>query len=81
MFLEAINQILAIWAGEPPYDIEGKYWSISTARTLMADIGQGSCQATAEAASTDRGVGGGTPLQGRDRGGGARLGARSPATF
>ena len=26
MFLEAINQVLAIWAGEPPYDIEGKYW-------------------------------------------------------
>src|SRR5882762_159279 len=36
MFLEAINQILAIWAGEPPYNIQGKYWSISTARTLMA---------------------------------------------
>jgi alkanesulfonate monooxygenase SsuD/methylene tetrahydromethanopterin reductase-like flavin-dependent oxidoreductase (luciferase family) len=41
MFLEAINQILAIWAGEAPYDIKGKYWNISTARTLMADIGQG----------------------------------------
>src|SRR5256885_5688246 len=41
MFLEAINQVLAIWAGEPPYNIEGKYWKISTARTLMADIGQG----------------------------------------
>jgi len=41
MFLEAINQVLAIWAGAPPYDIEGKYWKISTRRTLMADIGQG----------------------------------------
>jgi alkanesulfonate monooxygenase SsuD/methylene tetrahydromethanopterin reductase-like flavin-dependent oxidoreductase (luciferase family) len=41
MFVEAINQVLAIWAGEPPYDIEGKYWRISTQRTLMADIGQG----------------------------------------
>ena len=41
MFLEAINQVLAIWAGEPPYNIEGKYWKITTARTLMADIGQG----------------------------------------
>src|ERR1700693_1443849 len=41
MFLESINQILAIWAGEAPYNIEGKYWNISTARTLMADIGQG----------------------------------------
>ena len=41
MFVEAINQVLAIWAGEPPYDIEGKYWKITTQRTLMADIGQG----------------------------------------
>jgi alkanesulfonate monooxygenase SsuD/methylene tetrahydromethanopterin reductase-like flavin-dependent oxidoreductase (luciferase family) len=41
MFLEAINQVLAIWSGAAPYDIEGKYWKISTARTLMADIGQG----------------------------------------
>src|SRR4029078_12146348 len=41
MFLEAINQVLAIWAGEAPYDLEGKYWKISTARTSMAEIGQG----------------------------------------
>ena len=41
MFLEAINQVLAIWAGEAPYNIKGKYWNISTERTLMADIGQG----------------------------------------
>jgi alkanesulfonate monooxygenase SsuD/methylene tetrahydromethanopterin reductase-like flavin-dependent oxidoreductase (luciferase family) len=41
MFVEAINQVLAIWAGEAPYNIEGKYWKISTQRTLMADIGQG----------------------------------------
>ena len=41
MFLEAINQVLAIWAAEAPYDIEGKYWKISTRRTLMADIVQG----------------------------------------
>ena len=41
MFVEAINQVLAIWAGAPPYNIKGKYWTISTARTLMADVGQG----------------------------------------
>ncbi|MDX2201311.1 MAG: LLM class flavin-dependent oxidoreductase [Hyphomicrobiaceae bacterium] len=41
MFLEAINQVLAIWSTDAPYDIEGKYWKISTARTIMADIGQG----------------------------------------
>jgi alkanesulfonate monooxygenase SsuD/methylene tetrahydromethanopterin reductase-like flavin-dependent oxidoreductase (luciferase family) len=41
MFLEAINQVLAIWAGEPPYNIEGKFWNISTQRTLMKEVGQG----------------------------------------
>jgi alkanesulfonate monooxygenase SsuD/methylene tetrahydromethanopterin reductase-like flavin-dependent oxidoreductase (luciferase family) len=41
MFLEAINQVLAIWTGEAPYKIKGKYWTITTERTLIADIGQG----------------------------------------
>jgi alkanesulfonate monooxygenase SsuD/methylene tetrahydromethanopterin reductase-like flavin-dependent oxidoreductase (luciferase family) len=41
MFLECINTILAIWSGEPPYDIKGKYWNLSTARTMMPEIGQG----------------------------------------
>jgi alkanesulfonate monooxygenase SsuD/methylene tetrahydromethanopterin reductase-like flavin-dependent oxidoreductase (luciferase family) len=41
MFLECINTMLAIWGGEPPYDIKGKYWGVSTARTMMPEIGQG----------------------------------------
>lgn len=41
MFLEGIEMVLAIWAGEAPYNLEGKYWKISTERTLMAEIGQG----------------------------------------
>ncbi len=41
MFLEAINQVLEIWATEAPYNIKGKYWTISTERHLIADIGQG----------------------------------------
>jgi alkanesulfonate monooxygenase SsuD/methylene tetrahydromethanopterin reductase-like flavin-dependent oxidoreductase (luciferase family) len=41
MFVEAINQVLAIWAGDAPYRIKGKYWTVSTERTLVADIGQG----------------------------------------
>ncbi len=41
MFLESINQVLDIWAGEPPYDLHGKYWNISTQKTLIKDIGQG----------------------------------------
>jgi alkanesulfonate monooxygenase SsuD/methylene tetrahydromethanopterin reductase-like flavin-dependent oxidoreductase (luciferase family) len=42
MFVEAIDQVLAIWAGEAPYDLQGKYWKISTARTTIPEIGQGS---------------------------------------
>jgi alkanesulfonate monooxygenase SsuD/methylene tetrahydromethanopterin reductase-like flavin-dependent oxidoreductase (luciferase family) len=41
MFLEAINQVLNIWESEPPYNIQGQYWNISTEKTLMKDIGQG----------------------------------------
>lgn len=41
MFLEGINQVLEIWASEPPYNIEGKYWNISVARQFIADLGQG----------------------------------------
>src|ERR1700733_6806215 len=41
MFLEGIEMVLAIWAGEAPYNLQGKYWKISTERTLMAEIGQG----------------------------------------
>ena len=41
MFNEAIEQVLAIWAGEPPYDLEGAFWSVSTRRTMDPDIGQG----------------------------------------
>src|SRR5262249_13706242 len=41
MFLEAINQVLAIWTSEPPYNIKGKYWSISVERQFIPEIGQG----------------------------------------
>ena len=42
MFVEAIDQVLAIWAGEAPYDLHGDYWTISTARTMNRESGQGS---------------------------------------
>ena len=41
MFLECINQVLEIWASEPPYNIKGKYWNIVIERQLMLDLGQG----------------------------------------
>ncbi len=41
MFLEAINHILAIWEGEPPYDLTGEFWNISTGRTVIPELAQG----------------------------------------
>jgi alkanesulfonate monooxygenase SsuD/methylene tetrahydromethanopterin reductase-like flavin-dependent oxidoreductase (luciferase family) len=41
MFVEAIDQILAIWAGEAPYDIKGKFWNISTMKTNWPEVGVG----------------------------------------
>ncbi|WP_424934252.1 LLM class flavin-dependent oxidoreductase [Amaricoccus macauensis] len=41
MFLESINMVLDIWAGNAPYDLSGDFWQVSTARTMMPEIGQG----------------------------------------
>ena len=41
MFVEAIDQVLAIWSGAPPYELKGRFWSISTARTQIPELGQG----------------------------------------
>ena len=41
MFVECIDHMLAIWAGDAPYDIEGRFWNISTRRTLLREAGQG----------------------------------------
>lgn len=41
MFLESINQILEIWRRNPPYDITGQFWNISTRRTANPSLGLG----------------------------------------
>lgn len=41
MFLECINMVLEIWESDAPYNIEGKYWKVTTDKTQMLDIGQG----------------------------------------
>jgi alkanesulfonate monooxygenase SsuD/methylene tetrahydromethanopterin reductase-like flavin-dependent oxidoreductase (luciferase family) len=41
MFAEAIDHILAIWAGQAPYNLTGKYWNISTEKTRWPEIGLG----------------------------------------
>ncbi len=41
MFVECIDQVLALWTKDPPYDLTGKYWNVSTRRTLLPDTGMG----------------------------------------
>ena len=41
MFDEAINHILAIWESDGPIDRAGEHWTLSTASTAIAEIGQG----------------------------------------
>ena len=40
MFVECIDMVLDIWRKDPPYNLEGKYWKVSTEKTLMYEIGQ-----------------------------------------
>ncbi|MBT5239714.1 MAG: LLM class flavin-dependent oxidoreductase [Rhodospirillaceae bacterium] len=41
MFVEAIDTVLEIWASDPPYNISGKHWSVTTEKTMIPEIGQG----------------------------------------
>lgn len=42
MFVESINMVLDIWAGDAPYDLQGEFFKVSTKKTSILDIGQGS---------------------------------------
>lgn len=42
MFLESINMVLAIWKGDAPYDLTGQFFNVTTGRTMIPEIGQGS---------------------------------------
>ncbi|MGJ8625267.1 MAG: LLM class flavin-dependent oxidoreductase [Yoonia sp.] len=41
MFIECINMVLEIWAGEAPYNLKGEFFEVSTQRTMKREIGQG----------------------------------------
>ncbi|MDB5839577.1 MAG: class flavin-dependent oxidoreductase [Herminiimonas sp.] len=41
MLVESMDMILDIWEKDPPYDLIGKYWTVSTAKTMIDEIGQG----------------------------------------
>ena len=68
MFAEAIDHILALWSGDAPYDLKGKYWNISTAKTHVAGDRTGQRrQAVSETASADSRYRNRSGLQGFDR--------------
>jgi alkanesulfonate monooxygenase SsuD/methylene tetrahydromethanopterin reductase-like flavin-dependent oxidoreductase (luciferase family) len=41
MFVECINHILALWAGDAPHHLPGKYWTVSTSKTTWPEVGTG----------------------------------------
>ena len=41
MFLESINMVLDIWKGEAPYDLKGRFFEVTTGKTMIPEIGQG----------------------------------------
>src|SRR5205823_4897815 len=38
---EAVDMILKLWSSEPPYEIEGKYWTIRLKKTVDEETGIG----------------------------------------
>lgn len=41
MFLESINMVLDIWTKDAPYNIKGEFYEVTTERTSLPEIGQG----------------------------------------
>jgi alkanesulfonate monooxygenase SsuD/methylene tetrahydromethanopterin reductase-like flavin-dependent oxidoreductase (luciferase family) len=41
MFVEAIDIMLKIWAQDPPYDIEGEFWTVKIKKAIVPELGFG----------------------------------------
>lgn len=41
IFLESINMVLEIWKRDGPYDLKGEHFQVTTGRTMIPEIGQG----------------------------------------
>lgn len=41
IFVECIDMVLDIWAGEAPHNLEGEFFRVSTEQAMMTDIGRG----------------------------------------
>ena len=76
IFLESIDMVLEIWKRDGPYDLHGEHFhDLHRQDDDPRDRAGHDPQAVPEAASADRGHGRGAALEGRDRGGQARLDA------
>jgi alkanesulfonate monooxygenase SsuD/methylene tetrahydromethanopterin reductase-like flavin-dependent oxidoreductase (luciferase family) len=41
-FLESIDMIQRIWAQDPPYDLEGEFWTVRIKKAIVPELGFGS---------------------------------------
>jgi alkanesulfonate monooxygenase SsuD/methylene tetrahydromethanopterin reductase-like flavin-dependent oxidoreductase (luciferase family) len=41
IFLESINMVLDIWKGDGPYELKGNFFEVTTKKTMIPEIGQG----------------------------------------
>jgi alkanesulfonate monooxygenase SsuD/methylene tetrahydromethanopterin reductase-like flavin-dependent oxidoreductase (luciferase family) len=41
MFVECIDMVLKIWESDPPYNLKGQFWEVTTEKTMIPEIGQG----------------------------------------
>ena len=41
LFVESIDHMIALWTRDPPYQLNGTKWRLTTERTFMPDLGQG----------------------------------------
>src|SRR3546814_9946694 len=41
MMVESIDMIQQIWAGEPPWDIKGEFWTIKLEKAVNTSLGHG----------------------------------------
>ena len=53
-FLESIDLIQRIWAQDPPYDLEGEFWTVRIKKAIVPELGFGSHAEAVAAARTRR---------------------------
>ena len=41
LFVEAMDHMIALWTGQPPYRLHGKRWRLTTEKTWTPDLGMG----------------------------------------